>query len=64
LLGWLVAGETVTPRTLVATVVIVSSVALIIRHGASRSARRNEEDEVPVEDDVAPPMARTQGGTR
>ncbi|MGE5414800.1 MAG: EamA family transporter [Syntrophomonadaceae bacterium] len=47
-LGWLVAGEGVTPRTLVAAAVIVASVALIIRHGASRPAARTEEDVAPL----------------
>ena len=53
-LGWLLAGESVTPRTLVAAAVIVAAVALIIRHGAERPA-------APVEED-APLMA--QGGGR
>jgi drug/metabolite transporter (DMT)-like permease len=32
-LGWLLAGETLTPRVLIAAVIIVGAVALIIRHG-------------------------------
>jgi drug/metabolite transporter (DMT)-like permease len=36
LLGWLLAGEAVTPRIALATVAIVGSVALIIRYGGSR----------------------------
>jgi drug/metabolite transporter (DMT)-like permease len=32
-LGWALAGETLTPRVLVAAVIIVAAVALIIRHG-------------------------------
>ncbi len=37
LLGWLFAGEAVTPRIALATIAIVGSVALIIRYGGSRS---------------------------
>ncbi len=33
LLGWALAGESLTPRVLVAAAIIVSAVALIIRHG-------------------------------
>jgi len=47
-LGWLVAGESVTPRTLVAAAVIVAAVALIIRHGAARRATPAEEDPAPM----------------
>ncbi len=54
-LGWLGAGETVTPRTLVAAVVIVAAVALIIRHGADRPAARPEEEIEPL---------RAEGGRR
>jgi drug/metabolite transporter (DMT)-like permease len=54
-LGWLLAGEAVTPRTLVAAVVIVAAVALIIRHGARRTV-------APVEENVAP--LRAEGGRR
>jgi drug/metabolite transporter (DMT)-like permease len=54
-LGWLFAGEAVTARTLLATAVIVVSVALIIRHGARRSVAPVEENVVPV---------RAQGGRR
>ena len=39
-LGWLLAGETLTPRVLIAAVIIVAAVALIIRHGG-------EEDGAP-----------------
>jgi drug/metabolite transporter (DMT)-like permease len=55
LLGWLLAGETVTPRTLLAAAVIVAAVALIIRHGARRTV-------VPAEENVAPLLA--EGGRR
>ena len=55
LLGWLLAGETVTPRTFLAATVIVSAVALIIRHGARRTV-------APAEENVAPLVA--QGGHR
>jgi drug/metabolite transporter (DMT)-like permease len=55
-LGWLIAGETVSPRTFVATLIIVAAVALIIRHGARRAAASIEEN------DVAP--LRAQGGRR
>ena len=55
LLGWLLAGETVTPRTLVAAAVIVAAVALIIRHGARRAV-------APAEENVAPLQA--EGGRR
>jgi drug/metabolite transporter (DMT)-like permease len=54
-LGWLFAGEAVTARTLLATAVIVVSVALIIRHGARRSVASAQENVVPV---------RAQGGRR
>ncbi len=54
-LGWLLAGEAVTLRTLLAAVVIVAAVALIIRHGARRAA-------APEEENVAPLTA--QGGRR
>ncbi len=54
-LGWLLAGEAVTPRTLVAAVVIVAAVALIIRHGARRAV-------APAEENVAP--LRAEGGRR
>jgi drug/metabolite transporter (DMT)-like permease len=54
-LGWLFAGEPVTARTLLATAVIVVSVALIIRHGARRSVAPAEENVVPL---------RAQGGCR
>jgi drug/metabolite transporter (DMT)-like permease len=55
LLGWLLAGETVSPRTLVAAAVIVAAVALIIRHGARRAV-------APAEENVAPLVA--EGGRR
>ena len=55
LLGWLLAGEAVTPRTLVAAAVIVAAVALIIRHGARRAA-------APADENVAP--LRAEGGRR
>jgi drug/metabolite transporter (DMT)-like permease len=54
-LGWLFAGEPVTARTLLATAVIVVSVALIIKHGARRST-------VPAEENVVP--LRAEGGRR
>jgi drug/metabolite transporter (DMT)-like permease len=55
LLGWLVAGESVTPRTLVSAAVIVAAVALIIRHGAAPPAASAAEEEAPL---------RAQGGRR
>ena len=39
-LGWLLADESLSPRVLVAAVIIIGAVALIIRHGG-------EEDAVP-----------------
>ncbi len=54
-LGWAVAGESVTPRTLLAAAIIVAAVALIIRHGARRSVARIEENVVPL---------RVEGGRR
>lgn len=54
-LGWLLAGEPVTARTLVAAAIIVAAVALIIRHGALRKAVRIEEDMTPL---------RAEGGRR
>jgi drug/metabolite transporter (DMT)-like permease len=56
-LGWLVAGESVTPRTVVAAAVIVAGVALIIRHGAARPAAT-----ATLDDDDAP--LRVEGGRR
>ncbi len=44
LLGWLFAGEAVTPRIALATVAIVGSVALIIRYGGSRSKEEAEKE--------------------
>ncbi len=44
LLGWLLAGEAVTPRIALATVAIVGSVALIIRYGGSRSKEEAEKE--------------------
>jgi drug/metabolite transporter (DMT)-like permease len=55
LLGWLIAGESVTARTLIAAVIIVAAVALIIRHGARRTAE-------PAEENVGP--LRAEGGRR
>jgi drug/metabolite transporter (DMT)-like permease len=55
-LGWLLAGEAVTPRTLVAAAIIVAAVAFIIRHGARRTVAPHAEE------DVAPLAA--QGGRR
>jgi drug/metabolite transporter (DMT)-like permease len=46
-LGWALAGETLSPRVLVAAVIIVSAVALIIRHGG--------EDEAVVPETAAAP---------
>ncbi len=54
-LGWVLAGESVTPRTLVAAAIIVAAVALIIRHGARRSVPRIEENIVSL---------RVEGGRR
>jgi drug/metabolite transporter (DMT)-like permease len=44
LLGWLFAGEAVTPRIVLATVAIVGSVAVIIRYGGSRSKGEAEKE--------------------
>ncbi|HEY3204730.1 MAG TPA: EamA family transporter [Thermoanaerobaculia bacterium] len=54
-LGWAIAREPVTPRTLLAAAVIVGAVALIIRHGARRRAGKMEEDTMPL---------RAEGGRR
>jgi drug/metabolite transporter (DMT)-like permease len=48
LLGWAVAGEAITPRILIAAVVIVGAVALIIRHGARRAPAVIEENAAPL----------------
>jgi drug/metabolite transporter (DMT)-like permease len=53
-LGWALAGEPVTVRTLIAAAVIVASVALIIRHGARRSV-------APIEENLAPLKAAGEG---
>lgn len=55
LLGWALAGEVVTLRTLLAAAIIVAAVALIIRHGARRRVAKAEEDITPL---------RAQGGRR
>ncbi len=55
LLGWLFAGESLTPRTMVAAAIIVAAVALIIRHGARRTVAPAEENVVPL---------RAEGGRR
>ena len=46
LLGWALAAEPLTPRVLVAAVIIVSAVSLIIRHGGEEEAgpMAGEED--------------------
>jgi drug/metabolite transporter (DMT)-like permease len=44
-LGWALASEAVTARTLVAAAVIVAAVALIIRHGARQSRTVAPEEE-------------------
>jgi drug/metabolite transporter (DMT)-like permease len=43
-LGWLLAGETLTSRVLVAAVIIVAAVALIIRHGGEEENAPDTED--------------------
>jgi len=47
-LGWAFAGEPVTLRTFIAAAVIVTAVALIIRHGARRTAAPAEENATPL----------------
>jgi drug/metabolite transporter (DMT)-like permease len=47
-LGWAVAGEAITPRILIAAVVILGAVALIIRHGARRAPVVIEEKAAPL----------------
>jgi len=47
-LGWAFAGEPVTLRTFIAAAVIVTAVALIIRHGAHRTAVPAEENATPL----------------
>jgi drug/metabolite transporter (DMT)-like permease len=47
-LGWAIAGETLTPRILIAAVVIVGAVAFIIRHGARRSPAVIDENAAPL----------------
>ncbi|HTY40680.1 MAG TPA: EamA family transporter [Thermoanaerobaculia bacterium] len=49
LLGWLFAGESVTPRAALAAVIIVAAVALIIRHGARPPVPSVEEEDAPLE---------------
>jgi drug/metabolite transporter (DMT)-like permease len=44
LLGWLFAGEDVTPRIVLATVAIVGSVALIIRYGGALAKRETRKE--------------------
>ncbi len=45
-LGWALAGEPVSPRVLVAAVIIIGAVALIIRHGGEEE----EAPDAPAED--------------
>ena len=56
-LGWALAGEPVTLRTILAAAIIVASVALIIRHGARRGRR------VAAAEENAAPL-RVEGGRR
>jgi drug/metabolite transporter (DMT)-like permease len=44
LLGWLFAGEAVTPRIVLATIAIVGSVALIIRFGGARARPHSRKE--------------------
>jgi drug/metabolite transporter (DMT)-like permease len=54
LLGWAFAGETMTPRTLGAAVIIVVAVALIIRYGSRRRAgSASREEAVSPEEPAA-----------
>jgi len=50
LLGWLFAGEALTPRMAVAATVIIAAVALIVNYGAQESPTRVSvhTDEFPV----------------
>lgn len=49
-LGWALAGEAVTPRVLIASVVIVSAVAVVIRYGGEdEEAVRPEEADLGCE---------------
>ena len=50
LLGWLVAGESLTPRILLASAVIVGAVALIVTFGAAGPPSRSpiKTDEYPI----------------
>lgn len=50
LLGWLVAGETLTPRMLLASAVIIGAVALIVTFGAAGPPSRSpiKTDEYPI----------------
>ena len=56
-LGWAVAGEAVTLRTLIAAALVVAAVALIITsraHRAHREPSRNElSSEIPLAEDLA-----------
>jgi drug/metabolite transporter (DMT)-like permease len=56
-LGWALAGEPVTLRTILAAAIIVASVALIIRHGARRGRQ------VAAAEENAAPL-RVGGGRR
>lgn len=53
-LGWALAGEALTPRTVAATVVIIAAVALITRYGSSRRALKRATAPAP------PSTAETQ----
>ena len=47
-LGWVLAGEVVTLKTLVAASIIVASVALIIRHDTRRAPSARKENVSPL----------------
>ncbi len=47
-LGWVLAGEVVTLKTLVAASIIVASVALIIRHDTRRASSARKENVTPL----------------
>ncbi len=59
ILGWAVAGETVSVRTMLATAIIIGSVVAITSHGAQRGTRSRPR---PVEPAVVPAAGPSEAG--
>ncbi|NLX10527.1 MAG: drug/metabolite exporter YedA [Chloroflexi bacterium] len=55
-LGWALAGESITPRTLVAAAIIIGSVVLITSHRAQAATAAPEPESSPCDDSLAEPV--------